>query len=174
MSQVIDELWSEACKHGEVERIEPLLDGSALNSTEGSAAIRFQSVLGAAAAVDALDGRFFAERTLGAAFDDGRAASNLPAGEDVRRQQRFGFGEIAQAYQESMRKLRLAAAEGAPFVACAQFLGELDHYEYQSGDRGAEGAGYYRQLVRARPCLAMPGLAWLRLAWPGLAWPGLA
>ena len=31
---------------------------------------------------------------------------------DLRRQQRFGFGEIATAYQESMRKLRLAAAEG--------------------------------------------------------------
>lgn len=96
ISAVVDELWSEACKYGEVERIEPLLDGSALNSTEGSAAIRFQSVLAAAAAVDALDGRFFAERTLAVAFDDGRAAAALPAGEDIRRQQRFGFGEIAQ------------------------------------------------------------------------------
>ena len=29
-------------------------------------------------------------------------------------QARFGFGEVAQAYQESIRVLRIAAAEGAP------------------------------------------------------------
>ena len=81
----IDELWEECCKHGEVERIEPLLDGNALNSTEGCAAVRFQSAIAAAAAIDALDGRYFAERTLAAAFDDGRAAAALPAGEDRRR-----------------------------------------------------------------------------------------
>ena len=33
---------------------------------------------------------------------------------DTLRQERFGFGEMAQAYRESHRKLSLAAAEGAP------------------------------------------------------------
>ena len=177
ISEIVDEIWSEACRHGEVERIEPLLDGNALNSTEGCVAIRFQSVLGAAAAVDALDGRlppsqrrlhpsqrpdqptfhrpwtcpdrcpcpagrYFAERSLAASFDDGRAVGALPAGADVGRQQRFGFGEMAQAFQESLRVLRLAAAEGAPFIACAQFLCEVEHYGYFQS--AAEGAGYYR------------------------------
>ena len=73
---------------------------------------------------------------------DGRAARVLPAGEDVRRQQRFGFGEMAQAYQESMRVLRLASAEGAPFIGCAAFVAELEHYQYAAA--GAHGAGYYR------------------------------
>jgi hypothetical protein len=141
-ARMVDELWEEACKYGEVERIEPLLDGDALSSAEGCAAIRFQSVLSAAAAVDALDGRFFCERALSVAFDDGRAARVLPAGEDVRRQQRFGFGEMAQAYQESMRVLRLASAEGAPFIGCAAFVAELEHYQYAAA--GAHGAGYYR------------------------------
>ena len=97
---MVDELWSEACKHGEVERIAPLLDGDATHPTEGVAAIRYQSVIAAAAAVDALDGRFFCERSLAADFDEGRAHKTLPAGEDVARQRRFGFGEIAQAFQE--------------------------------------------------------------------------
>ena len=121
---------AQACKHGEVERIAPLLDGDALSAADGTAAIRYQSVIGAAAAVDSIDGRFFAERALAATFDDGRASRVLPAGEDLGRQQRFGFGEIAQAYQDSMRVLRLAAAEGAPFVACAQYICEVEHYAY--------------------------------------------
>ena len=79
--QLVDDLWVECCKHGEVERISPLLDGNALNSSDGAAAVRFQSVIAAAAAVDALDGRFFAERALVASFDDGRAAAALPSGD---------------------------------------------------------------------------------------------
>jgi hypothetical protein len=142
---VIDELWEEACKHGEVERIMPLLDGDAIHPTEGCLAIRFESVLGAAAAVDALDGRFFAERSLAAAFDDGRACRTLPAEVDQTRQQRFGFGEVAQAYQDSMRVLRLAAAEGAPFIACAQFVCDVEHYEFRAADGAADGPGYYRR-----------------------------
>ena len=142
VAEATDELWAEACKYGEVERIELLLDGDALSSTEGTAAIRFHSVLAAAAAVDALDGRFFAERSLAAAFDDGRASRVLPAGEDVRRQQRFGFGEIAEAYQESIKVLRLAAADGAPFISCNPFLVEVEHYDYHAD--GPHGAGYYR------------------------------
>ena len=27
VAATVDELWEEACKHGEVERIEPMLDG---------------------------------------------------------------------------------------------------------------------------------------------------
>ena len=69
------------------------------------------ALIAAAAAVDALDGRFFCERSLAADFDEGRAHKTLPAGEDVARQRRFGFGEIAQAFQDSLRKLRLAACE---------------------------------------------------------------
>ena len=47
VATVVDDLWEEACKYGEVERIEPLLDGDALSSREGTAAIRFQSVISA-------------------------------------------------------------------------------------------------------------------------------
>ena len=48
------QVWLECCLHGEVQRIAILRD---------FAAVRFASVISAAAAVDALDGRFFAERT---------------------------------------------------------------------------------------------------------------
>ena len=98
-------MWLECCLHGEVQRIVILRD---------FAAVRFASVISAAAAVDALDGRFFAERTLKAEFDDGTVAPSLPSEHDTLRQERFGFGEMAQAYRESHRKLSLAAAEGAP------------------------------------------------------------
>ena len=54
------------------------------------------------------------ERTLKAEFDDGTVAPSLPSEHDTLRQERFGFGEMAQAYRESHRKLSLAAAEGAP------------------------------------------------------------
>ena len=151
LEELTDDLWSECCKHGEVERITvllPELAGPAVVQALGSeaVAIRFQKLEGAAAAVDALDGRFFAERELQAAFDDGTAAPLLPAEEDVTRQQRFGFGEIAIAYQDSIRVLRLAAAEGALFVACSTYLCEVDLYEYRNGLTGdaPQGAGYYR------------------------------
>ena len=99
------QVWLECCLHGEVQRIVILRD---------FAAVRFASVISAAAAVDALDGRFFAERTLKAEFDDGTVAPSLPSEHDTLRQERFGFGEMAQAYRESHRTLSLAAAEGAP------------------------------------------------------------
>jgi len=38
----------------------------------------------------------------------------MPEGVDAERQERFGFGEAAGAYQDSLKVLRLAAAEGAP------------------------------------------------------------
>ena len=148
ISGMVDELWSEACKHGEVERIAPLLDGDATHPTEGVAAIRYQSVIAAAAAVDALDGRFFCERSLAADFDEGRAHKTLPAGEDVARQRRFGFGEIAQAFQESLRTLGLASAEGAPFIGCQQFVTDLQFYSFLPN--GPQGSGYYRD-VNAPP-----------------------
>jgi hypothetical protein len=99
------QVWLECCLHGEVQRIVILRD---------FAAVRFASVISAAAAVDALDGRFFAERTLKAEFDDGTVAPSLPSEHDTLRQDRFGFGEMAQAYRDSHRTLSLAAAEGAP------------------------------------------------------------
>ena len=55
MDELIDEVWLECCLHGEVQRIVLLRD---------FAAVRFQSLIAAAAAVDAIDGRCFAERTL--------------------------------------------------------------------------------------------------------------
>ena len=143
---IVDELWSEACKHGEIEQVAPLLDGDAIHPSEGCAAIRFTNVVDAAAAVDALDGRFFAERSLAAGFDDGRACRTLPAGCDLARQQRFGFGEMAEAFQESLRVLRLASAEGASFIACATFLCDVEHYAFRPSESGdaPHGAGYYR------------------------------
>lgn len=41
--------------------------------------------------------------------------------------------------------MSLAAAEGAPFIGCAQYLGELELYDYDGSDTAPEGAGYYRQ-----------------------------
>ena len=102
-------MWLECCLHGEVQRIVILRD---------FAAVRFASVIAAAAAVDAFDGRFFAERTLKAEFDDGSVAPSLPSEHDTLRQDRFGFGEMAQAYRDSHRTLSLAAAEGAPYIGC--------------------------------------------------------
>ena len=47
--------------------------------------------------------------------------------------------------------LRLAAAEGAPFIACSTFLCEVEHYKYRNAEDcakdtalGEQGAGYYR------------------------------
>eukprot|EP00965_Chrysotila_dentata_P087128 2876306-Pleurochrysis_carterae.AAC.1 len=52
---------------------------------------------------------------------------------------------MAQAYQESLRVLRLAAAEGAPFIACAHFLIPVEHYEYRGIETAPDGVpGYYR------------------------------
>lgn len=136
VEELTDELWSECCRHGEVERILLLPNGSQGGNGEGEgeglppcAAVRFQSLIAAASAVDALNGRFFASRELSAAFDDGTAAPLIPGEEDRDRQHRFGFGEIAVAYQESTRLLRLAAAEGVLFIACASFVCELELYE---------------------------------------------
>ena len=62
---------------------------------------------------------------------------------------RFGFAEIAEAYPESLRVLRLAAAEGAPFIACADCLCEVEHYEFRRepppGADPSLGPGYYRR-----------------------------
>ena len=146
IDELTDDLWSECCRHGEVERIQVVLP--AVAGEAWGVAVRFQSLIAAASAVDALNGRFFAERELVASFDDGSAAGLIPPDADRGRQERFGFGEIAQAYQESMRVLRLAAAEGALFIACASFVCELEFYEYRSGladpDGAPQGAGYYR------------------------------
>ena len=38
---------------------------------------------------------------------------------------------IWQAYQDSMRVLRLASSEGALFIACATFICDLDLYDYR-------------------------------------------
>ena len=47
--------------------------------------------------------------------------------------------------------LRLAAAEGAPFIACSTFLCEVEHYKYRNAEDcakdtalGEQGAGSYR------------------------------
>ena len=71
-----------------------------------------------------------------------RAARTLPAAEDTARQQRFGFGEVAAAYQDSLRTLRLASAEGAPFIGCATFLCDVELYTFNPA--GPAGPGYYR------------------------------
>lgn len=165
--ELIDELWLECCLHGEVERIALLpprpgnvagngqsdgnVTSSSLSSPAFSAAVRFQSVIAAAAAVDAVDGRFFGERQLRAEFDDdeGGVAPSLPAEHDTLRQDRFGFGEMAQAYRDSLRTLQLAAAEGAPFIGCSHFVCAVEWYEYRSpetheGSEAPHGAGYYR------------------------------
>ena len=89
-----------------------------LHELETRAAVRFQSLEAAAAALDALDGRHFDTRPLRAAFDDGTYAARLDGSEDTERQSRFGFGDAAAAYQDSLRVLRLAAAEGEPRVEC--------------------------------------------------------
>ena len=41
-----------------------------------------------------------------------------------------------------MRTLRLASAEGAPFIACATFLADVDLYAFTQD--GPQGSGYYR------------------------------
>jgi len=141
--ELTDDIWSECCRHGEVERI-AIFAGLAAADADTRVAVRFQTLSAATSAVDALDGRFFAERTLHADFDDGSFAKLLPATEDRDRQERFGFGEIAQAVQDSIKVLKLAAAEGAPFIACAQFLIAVEHYDYSDGSNG-EPAGYVRR-----------------------------
>ncbi len=109
------------------------------------AAVRFDNLAAATAAVDALDGRYFAERSLVAEFDDGALSSQLPRGSDTARQQRYGFGEMAAATQDSIRVLQLASAEGAPFIACETFVVKVDHYTYKPAAHAPGGAaGYYR------------------------------
>ncbi|KAL1521005.1 hypothetical protein AB1Y20_022562 [Prymnesium parvum] len=144
IAELTDDLWSECCRHGEVEAISLMPDHAV---GQPCAAVRFQSLIAAASAVDALNGRHFEARELYAAFDDGSAAALLPAESDTARQERFGFGEIAQAYQESIRLLTLAAAEGARFISCASFVCELELYEYRTADDDAavHGPGYYRR-----------------------------
>ena len=98
--ELIDELWAECCRHGEVERILVFTSGMAAHGGSGDeckAAVRFEAFSSATACVDALDGRFFAERALRAEFDDGTHAPQLDEGCDEERQARFGYGEIAQA-----------------------------------------------------------------------------
>ncbi|EOD12761.1 hypothetical protein EMIHUDRAFT_459634 [Emiliania huxleyi CCMP1516] len=139
-----------------------------LHELETRAAVRFQSLEAAAAALDALDGRHFDTRPLRAAFDDGTYAARLDGSEDTERQTRFGFGDAAAAYQDSLRVLRLAAAEGepsrvcepsppgaevgaeagprvgAPSIVCDRPLGTLPHYDYLRPEAAPDG-GYYRR-----------------------------
>jgi hypothetical protein len=62
----------------EVERICVF---AASDSEDCRVAVRFQTLVAATGAVDALDGRFFAERALRAQFDDGTFTAQLPGGE---------------------------------------------------------------------------------------------
>lgn len=134
-----------------------------LHELETRAAVRFQSLEAAAAALDALDGRHFDTRPLRAAFDDGTYAARLDGSEDTERQTRFGFGDAAAAYQDSLRVLRLAAAEGepsrvcepsppgaevgaeagprvgAPSIVCDRPLGTLPHYDYLRPEAAPDG-----------------------------------
>ena len=126
----------------QVERIRIFVGDSACMCR---AAVRFDNLAAATAAVDALDGRYFAERSLVAEFDDGALSSQLPRGSDTARQQRYGFGEMAAATQDSIRVLQLASAEGAPFIACETFVVKVDHYTYKPAAHAPGGvAGYYR------------------------------
>ena len=75
--------------------------------------MRFASLIAAASCVDSLNGRFFAERELMASIDDGSDAPQIPAGDDVGRQQRFGFGEIAEV-RAHIDGARVWAAARAP------------------------------------------------------------
>ena len=66
----------------QVERIRIFVGDSACMCR---AAVRFDNLAAATAAVDALDGRYFAERSLVAEFDDGALSSQLPRGSDTAR-----------------------------------------------------------------------------------------
>jgi len=79
---MVDDIWAECCRHGEVERIRIFVGDSACMCR---AAVRFDNLAAATAAVDALDGRYFAERSLVAEFDDGALSSQLPRGSDTAR-----------------------------------------------------------------------------------------
>jgi hypothetical protein len=96
-----------------------------------------QSFSSAAAALDAIDGRTFDSRPLRAEFDDGSLGPRLPASPDAARQERFGFGEAAGAYIDSIRMLQLAAAEGAPV---SEWQGVIARLEWQ-GVNGRAGTG---------------------------------
>ena len=54
--ELVDELWAECCRHGEVERILILGGCGGGDEEEVSAAVRFQGIAAATACVDALDG----------------------------------------------------------------------------------------------------------------------
>ena len=76
----------------------------------------------AAAALDAIDGRSFDSHQVSAEFDDGSLRQHILETPDTERQERFGFGEAAGAYLDSIRILKLAIAEGAPVLPFAPKL----------------------------------------------------
>ena len=125
-----------------------------------AAAVRLATASAAAACAAALDGRYFAGRTLRASLDrQGGLTALLPRGTDDERRLRFGSGggaeppggaqpdtqpdtqAHAEALEASRAVLAAAAAAGAPFVACASYVSELPRYTYR---QGPDGPGYYR------------------------------
>ena len=115
----------------------------------GAAVHALPSVMGAAAAVDALDGRWFAERALGAQFDDGAGARRrCRRRRPHARQRRFGWGEAARAWQRARARCSSPPPNpaGAPFICVRHRVVDVDAYEYRADDHAAAelGAGYSR------------------------------